>query len=601
MAAEDETKGDVGMGAAISAKVMVNDASDAVTEMIEGFLMMNPQLTRLDGFDADIKVILRRDWNPKTAASVALISGGGSGHEPAHAGYIGEGMLTAAVCGNIYASPSVAAVLAAIRAVGGAPGVLLIVKNYTGDRLHFGIAAEKAKLEGIQVETVFVGDDVAVDTGKITGRRGIAGTVFVHKVAGAAAAAGKSLKEVAAEAQAAADAVRSLGVATSVCTVPGQTRSDRLDGMVIEIGLGIHGEPGASRSKPLSANQVADTMVERILADAPWFTEGTPVSVAALINNLGASTGMELSIIAGRVVAQLAAKGVTVTRIMAGPFMTALDMSGVSLSLIPVDEARTGLLDAPTTAGAWPRSVVAPNVTPEHVPVPSTAEDSKSFSRPDALTAEGKALEAAIVGACDALIAAEPKLTRLDTVAGDGDCGTTLKAAAEQIKAACADHYPLNSAKDTLEALGQTIKRFCAGSSGAFYDIMCSAAEGVIAGAEDPWAVPAWAAAFRAGVDAIMHYGNARPGACTMVDALVPACDSLDAAVAADASLSAAAALAAAAGGARTGADSTSGMAAAAGRASYVEAERVKDVVDAGAEAVAAWLAGAQAGVSGSA
>lgn len=182
---------------ATSMKTLINDPADAVIEMIEGFLMANPQLTRLDGFPVrtgteqtqpthsplttwirsqppsqDIKVILRRDWNPAEEERVAIISGGGSGHEPAHAGYVGEGMLTAAVCGNVYASPSVAAVLAAIRAVAAksGAGVLLIVKNYTGDRLHFGMAAEQAKSDGIAVETVFVADDVAVDTGKVTGR-----------------------------------------------------------------------------------------------------------------------------------------------------------------------------------------------------------------------------------------------------------------------------------------------------------------------------------------------------------------------------------------------------------------------------------------------
>ena len=178
---------------------------------------------------------------------VALISGGGSGHEPAHAGFVGRGMLTAAVAGNIYASPSVAAVLAAIRAVAGPRGVLLIVKNYTGDRLNFGLAAELARVDGIHVDVVFVADDCALDADlKSTGRRGVAGTVLVHKLAGGAAEAGASLSEVAAVARATAAHVRTFGVALSTCQVPGRPRATRLDDVdAMEIGLGIHGEPGA--------------------------------------------------------------------------------------------------------------------------------------------------------------------------------------------------------------------------------------------------------------------------------------------------------------------------------------------------------------------
>ncbi|CAI5462267.1 unnamed protein product [Closterium sp. Yama58-4] len=221
------------------AKKLINDPSDVVLEMIEGLVETYPNLQYLDGFP-DVKVVLRADVSRGTYEKVAIISGGGSGHEPAHAGFVGKGMLTAAVCGDVFASPSVNAVLMAIRAVTGPAGCLLIVKSYTGDRLNFGLAAEQAKEEGFKVDMVVVGDDCALPPPRgIAGRRGLAGTVFVHKVAGAAAEEGKSLADVAAEARQVAGLVGTMGVGLSVCTVPGGFPSDRLPATKMELGLGI--------------------------------------------------------------------------------------------------------------------------------------------------------------------------------------------------------------------------------------------------------------------------------------------------------------------------------------------------------------------------
>eukprot|EP00037_Helgoeca_nana_P030497 m.377545 g.377545 ORF g.377545 m.377545 type:complete len:239 (-) comp28206_c0_seq4:1591-2307(-) len=211
--------------------------------MVAGVLATTPSLRKVVGHN----VLVRADIETIRCTQVTLISGGGSGHEPAHAGYIGAGMLSAAVLGGMFASPSVGAILAAIRTctVRGAPGCLLIVKNYTGDRLNFGLALEKARADGLDVEMVVVADDCALPRDKgITGRRGVAGTVFVHKVAGAAAETGLPLDSVHAEAMSAADSVGTLGVALTTCTLPGQPVSDRLSGSKIEIGLGIHGESG---------------------------------------------------------------------------------------------------------------------------------------------------------------------------------------------------------------------------------------------------------------------------------------------------------------------------------------------------------------------
>ncbi|KAK1287391.1 putative 3,4-dihydroxy-2-butanone kinase [Acorus calamus] len=247
-------------------KKLINDPNDVVTEFIEGLVETYPGLQYLDGFPG-IKVVLRADVVGTKYDKVAVICGGGSGHEPAHAGFVGEGMLTAAILGDVFASPHVDAILAGIRAVTGPMGCLLIVKNYTGDRLNFGLAAEQAKSEGYKVESVIVGDDCALPPRRgIAGRRGLAGTILVQKVAGAAAAAGLSLTEVLDEAKHASEMVGTMGVALSVCTLPGQVTSDRLGPGKMELGLGIHGEPGAAVTDLQPVDLVVSHVLKQILS-----------------------------------------------------------------------------------------------------------------------------------------------------------------------------------------------------------------------------------------------------------------------------------------------------------------------------------------------
>jgi dihydroxyacetone kinase len=290
-------------------KKFMNKSEDVVEEMVEGILACSRNLCRVGS--APQHVLARKDFSSINSTQVVLISGGGSGHEPAHAGFIGDGMLTGAVLGGVFASPSSSAVLSAIMALSGAPGCLLIVKNYTGDRLNFGIAMEKARAKGIQCEMCIVGDDCALPKNKgITGRRGIAGTLFVHKIAGAAAAARKSLREVTAEARAAAESVATMGVALTTCTLPGLAPNPRLDGDVIEIGLGIHGEPGTVQSKWRPCDELVDEALKSILdpikgGDNKPYLEPVPgAHVAVLINSLGATPPMELAILGRRIVAR---------------------------------------------------------------------------------------------------------------------------------------------------------------------------------------------------------------------------------------------------------------------------------------------------------
>src|SRR5690242_6687478 len=307
-------------------KKLINRPADVVSEMMDGLVALYPGLSRL----ADFNVILRSDIDSVRDRQVALISGGGSGHEPAHAGYVGPGMLSAAVAGEVFTSPSAESVYAAIKAVAGKPGVLLIVKNYTGDRLNFGLAAEMARAEGIEVEMVVVGDDVATASMKETaGRRGIAGTVLVHKIAGAAAAEGQSLAAVRRAASDAAESVATMGLSLAPGIVPAVGKPNFvLSDEEIELGLGIHGEPGIKRMPLDRSDALVDLLVNAICSVQKPQRGHRAV---LLINNLGATTGMELAIVARHALRALRERGIVIERSYSGTFMSSLETAGISL------------------------------------------------------------------------------------------------------------------------------------------------------------------------------------------------------------------------------------------------------------------------------
>ncbi|SER49859.1 dihydroxyacetone kinase, N-terminal domain [Gracilibacillus ureilyticus] len=318
-------------------KKVVNDVNQIVDEMIEGITSVHSNLLkRLP----NTTVITRSDVPVK--GKVGLVSGGGSGHEPAHAGYVGKGMLDAAVVGEVFTSPTPDQVMEAIKAVDSGAGVLLIIKNYTGDVMNFEMAKEMAELEGIQVEQVIVNDDVAVeDSTFTTGRRGIAGTVFVHKIAGAMAEKGASLAEVKEVAEKTIANVRSMGVALTSCTVPAAGKpSFILEDNEMEIGIGIHGEPGIKRIPLQKADQIAKTLLDNILGDKHFGNH-----VAVMINGLGATPEMELYIASRKVVQELNEKGINIHRTWVGEYMTSLEMAGFSITLLDLDDQLTELLD----------------------------------------------------------------------------------------------------------------------------------------------------------------------------------------------------------------------------------------------------------------
>jgi dihydroxyacetone kinase DhaK subunit len=322
-------------------KKIMNGPDEVVDQMCEGMVLASPELIQLD---AENRIIMRREVNTD---KVNLISGGGSGHEPAHAGYVGEGMLDGAVCGDVFASPSVMQIYQAITSLRSSKGILLIVKNYSGDVMNFnGAAAIAQEDDGIQIETVFVDDDVAVTDSLYTvGRRGVAGTFFVHKIAGALAEEGADLKAVKHIAEEVIANVRTMGFALTSCTLPAKGEPTfEMAVSDMEFGVGIHGEPGVAREPVLEAQQLARKVTDRILSDLPY---GRSDEVALLVNGLGGTPLQELFILNREVHRILMDKGISVYRTFVGNYMTSLDMTGASVTLLRLDEQQKRLLDAP--------------------------------------------------------------------------------------------------------------------------------------------------------------------------------------------------------------------------------------------------------------
>lgn len=326
-------------------KKLINDVEQVENEMIEGMVKAYPQyLRKLDCGN----VVVRAQ---KKEGKVALISGGGSGHEPAHGGYVGEGMLDSAVAGAVFTSPTPDQIFEGIKAVATDEGVLMVIKNYTGDVMNFEMAGEMAEMEGIKVKQVIVNDDVAVKDSLYTvGRRGVAGTVFVHKIAGAKAETGADLDAVQAVAQKVIDNVRTMGMAMSPCTVPAAGKPGfELNDEEMEVGIGIHGEPGTHREAVRPANEIVDMLLDKILADIDY----TGKEVAVMINGAGATPLMELFIINNRVADVLAEKGIKVHETFVGNYMTSIEMAGFSISLLRLDDELKELLDAKADTPAF--------------------------------------------------------------------------------------------------------------------------------------------------------------------------------------------------------------------------------------------------------
>lgn len=564
----------------MTSKKLLNSVEGCADDTLAGFVACNPDLQLLQGH----RVALRSDLD-SLKGRVALLSGGGSGHEPAHAGFIGKGMLTGVIAGSVFASPAVGSILAAIRAVdqAGTAGTLLIVKNYTGDRLNFGFAMEQAKAEGIHVEMVVIGDDSAFTVLKKAGRRGLCGTILIHKVAGALAEEGVGLEEITKLVNVIAKAMGTLGVSLSSCSVPGSKPTFELADDELELGLGIHGEAGVQRIKRAPVDQIVTLMLDHMTntSNVSHVAVESGSSVVLIVNNLGGLSFLELGIIAEATIRLLEDRGVQIARALVGTFMSALEMPGVSLTLMLVDEPVLKLIDAETTATAWPHmskvSVTRrkrTRIAPREPPV-----------APEATAAGGvasKQMMLVLERVCTTLIGLEKHLNALDRAAGDGDCGTTHTRAAKAIQGWLKEDPVLDSPAQVLSKLSVLLLEKMGGSSGALYGLFLTAAAQPLKANTD---LPAWSAAMDAGLEAMMKYGKAAPGDRTMVDSLWAVKQELQAWNSPGASLLPV--LTKAVESAEAAAVATKNMEAGAGRASYISSARL-DQPDPGAVAIAA-------------
>lgn len=532
-----------------------NDRKQLVDDAIEGILLSAPHgnLVKLD-IDPAIRVVARGDWDK---SRVAVISGGGSGHEPAHAGFVGKGMLTAAVCGDLFASPSVDAVLNAIVAVTGDRGCLLIVKNYTGDRLNFGLAAEKAKRYGLKVEMVIVADDIALPDNKQP--RGIAGTALVHKIAGYAAEHGKSLSEVRDIAQQACDNLWSLGVAMQTCNLPGSggEAPERIKKGHVELGLGIHGEPGASVVDTQNSKAIIDTLVTPLREQAG---EGR---FAVLINNLGGVSALEMALLTKELAHSDLQKRIAYL-IGPAPLVSALDMKGFSLTLLKLNDLFEQALHDDVETLGWQKPVAfAPVRTVAHGAI---------HDRVEYVPSDNPQVGESLSLATKTLLQLENRLNALDAKVGDGDTGSTFAQGAREIAQMLeARTLPLDNLPTLLLLIGERLATVMGGSSGVLMSIFFTAAGQKM---HDGEPLPV---ALLGGLAQMKQYGGAEPGDRTLIDALQPALEALQHGD-----------LQAAARAAQQGADETAKMIkAGAGRSSYVNRENLEGVYDPGAVAVA--------------
>jgi dihydroxyacetone kinase len=530
-------------------KQFINQKEDMVTEAIDGIIATSGgTLTRLDGYP-HIRVVVRADWDK---SKVALVTGGGSGHEPAHAGFVGKGMMTAAVCGDVFASPSADAVLAGILAVTGSAGCLLIVKNYTGDRLNFGLAAERARAFGHKVSMVIVDDDIALPD--LPQARGLAGTLFAHKIAGAMAENGASLEACTQAAERVIKSSRSIGMSLDTCTVPGSPKENRIPHGMAELGLGIHGEAGVEQVVSSGARDAMAMITAKLAATMP---KTPPV---ALVNNLGAASVLEMSVLTRDL---LASEIGSMVQMIGGPdaMMTALDMHGFSVSVMALSTGDDALLTQPVAVPGWPGC--KPMVARPILPLPDGLSPVRAPASAHAPT------KAFLTACCDVLIASEDDLNTLDAKSGDGDTGSTLATAGRALIDAM-DTLPLADHTQLYRAIGLELSQTMGGSSGVLLAIFFAAA-GDASSSGKPMRE-----ALQDGLARMRQIGGANPGDRTMVDALLPALDALQTG------------LGSAADAARKGAEYTATLTTAkAGRATYINADQLAGHVDPGAEAVA--------------
>ncbi len=547
-------------------KKFINRPEDVERQVVDGYVKSYPALIHKVGDDVVVRTHRKR-------GKVALVSGGGMGHEPAHLGYVGTGMLDAAVGGAIYTSPAVDRISAGIEAVApDATGVLLVVKNYTGDVINFKLAEEAAREEGVACDHVVVNDDVAVGTPtQREQRRGVAGTIFVHKCAGAAAEAGKPLAEVKRVAEKVIDNVRTMGVAIAPCTVPAAGKPGfTLADDEMEMGVGIHGEPGIRREKMEPVDAMVDEILDHVLADIDYAGH----EVAVLVNGAGGTPDYELALVANHVHDVLSARHIGVWHTYMGNYLTSLEMRGFSVSLLRLDDELKNLLSAPADTPAWQQgeASLAEDAAPGEDASPKQVAASEASNVPAAeATGATKAVIDVISAVAGAMEAHKDELTELDQPIGDSDHGINMArgfSAARALLPSLAGEAPAA----VLKKVGSTLVSKVGGSSGPLYGTLFRKV-GVALKADDSLAsdenaVRCLAAGLSKAFVGIEDLGGAKPGDKTMLDAMQPAMEALEHARGEDAPL--VEALAQAADAAEAGAEATVPLQARKGRASYL-------------------------------
>lgn len=534
-------------------RFFLNQPETLVSEAVDGFLCSSNTPVAMLNLGDGVNVVVRPDWSQTKADSqVALITGGGSGHEPMHAGFVGAGMLTAAVCGGLFASPSIDAVLSAILHCAGAAGVLVIVKAYTGDCLNFGLAVEKARSMGVRCEMVVFSDDVSIPDHPRP--RGLAGTVLLHKILGYFAEKRRPLEELRAIADKVIADIATIGVSITSCRLPTSTDENRIEGGHAELGLGIHGEPGVQQIDTQNVKKVVTLMVEKLAARV----KGT---VAVLLNNLGGVSELEMNVICSTL---LKIDSLQISHLV-GPaaLCTSLDMKGFSITFLGLSknpEFEKALVE-PVEVHGW---VPANPVHPALVLPPRNQFKGVQYK-----ASANESVKKMITAVCETLIAKESELNDLDKAVGDGDTGLTFSTGCRRLLAEL-PKMPLADLASLFMNISEILSKGMGGSSGVLL---------AIAAVETGNSIKAGKSVHEAllsGVHKMMALGGAKPGMRTMIDALLPAVTALPQG------------LEAAAKAAEDGVEATKKMErAGAGRSSYLNSQSLIGHADPGAQAIA--------------
>ncbi|MCM3194815.1 dihydroxyacetone kinase subunit DhaK [Priestia megaterium] len=568
-------------------KKIINKPEDVVLQMCKGMVLAHPELNLIEKY----KVIKKDQINK---SKVSIISGGGSGHEPAHAGYVGKGMLDAAVCGDVFASPSQIQIYQAIKETASDKGTLLVIKNYSGDMMNFKNAAYLAEEDGIQVDYVKVDDDIAVQDSLYTvGRRGVAGTVLVHKIAGAAAERGYDLPKVKEAAENATANVKSIGFGLTSCTVPAKgTPTFEIAEDEMEFGVGIHGEPGIRREKIISADELAERTVTSLLKEVG--IEDGDGEVAVLINGFGSTPLQELYLLNHSVIRELSRRNVTIARTFVGNYMTAIDMAGASISIMKLDEHLKSLLSEECDTPALKIKGEVPAVTYDEIigtaEAPKVSYEVQTDKEYSVVTENRLTLNNIIFMVdqmSECIIRNEIPFCELDSHAGDGDFGMSVAKGFKQLKAEWHEilENKSNDIGNFLEACSIVIMEHCGGASGPIWGSAFRAA-GKNAESKTELTLTEFAEMIQASVKGIQATGErsfgrgAVVGDKTLIDALIPYADTLTSSAVEGESLKYA--LVKAAEAAVEGAKSTEQIVARMGRAGTV-GERSLGYPDAGA------------------